>query len=78
MTKLNAADGPLVIAVDSSTTSSKAIVVDVEGNVIALGKREIPLRTPHQGFGEHDPENWWSSTNAAVAEALSRLSLIHI
>lgn len=58
MNKINAADGPLVIAVDSSTTSSKAIIVDALGNVLALGKREIPLRTPQQGFGEHNPAHW--------------------
>ncbi|WP_182353284.1 xylulokinase [Flaviflexus huanghaiensis] len=68
-------EGPLVIAVDSSTTSSKAIIVDVEGNVIALGKREIPLRTPQQGFGEHNPAHWWETTNAAIAEAINKLPM---
>ena len=51
-------ESPLVIAVDSSTTSSKAIIVNTEGEVLALGKREIALRTPQQGFGEHDPRAW--------------------
>ncbi len=37
---------PLVIAIDSSTTSSKAIIVDTSGNVISGGKREVPLKTP--------------------------------
>ena len=36
-------DDPLVIAIDSSTTSTKAIVVDTQGNVISLGRREIAL-----------------------------------
>ena len=27
------ADGPLVVAIDSSTTSTKVIVVDAEGNI---------------------------------------------
>ena len=44
-------DGPLVIAIDSSTTSTKAIIVDVEGNVISLGRREIALLSPEQVFG---------------------------
>lgn len=71
---LLAADGPLVIAIDSSTTSTKAIVVDTSGNVLALGKREIELKSPQQGFGEHDPRQWWISTNEAVGEAVSKLS----
>ncbi|MGC5616926.1 xylulokinase [Georgenia sp. Z1491] len=64
---------PLVIAVDSSTTSSKAIIVDPDGKVVALGKREIQLRSPQQGFAEHDPAAWWNSTNEAVAAAVSQL-----
>lgn len=65
---------PLVIAVDSSTTSSKAIIVDTEGQVLALGRREIVLRTPKQGYGEHDPTAWWTSTNEAITEAISVLN----
>lgn len=70
-----ATSGPLVIAVDSSTTSSKAIIVDADGNVLAIGKREIPLRTPQQGFGEHNPAHWWETTNAAIGEAVQALSV---
>ncbi len=67
-------DGPLVIAIDSSTTSTKAIIVDVEGNVISLGRREIALLSPEQGFGEHDPRQWWTSTREAVGEAVGKLT----
>ncbi|QOR48038.1 xylulose kinase [Trueperella pecoris] len=64
---------PLVIAIDSSTTSTKAIIVDTKGTVLSAGKREVPLKTPQQGFGEHDPLVWWTSTNEAIGEAVGRL-----
>lgn len=64
---------PLVIAIDSSTTSTKAIVVDRDGEVLSLGKREIDLKTPKQGYGEHDPRQWWSSTREAIGEAIAKL-----
>ena len=67
-------DDPLVIAIDSSTTSTKAIVVDTQGNVISLGRREIALLSPEQGFGEHDPRQWWTSTHEAVGEAVGKLT----
>ena len=67
-------DNPLVIAVDSSTTSTKAVVVDAKGDVLAIGKREIPLHTPRMDHYEHDPRDWWSSTNGAIGEAVSQLS----
>ena len=57
---------PLVIAIDSSTTTTKAIVVDAEGRVLAQGRQEIDLLAPQQGFGEHDPRQWWTSTRDAV------------
>ena len=37
---------PLVIAIDSSTTATKAIVVDTEGKVLALGRQDIDLLSP--------------------------------
>ncbi|MDO4887588.1 MAG: FGGY family carbohydrate kinase [Actinomycetaceae bacterium] len=69
-----AADGPLVVAIDSSTTATKAIVVDAEGSVLALGKQDIALLSPQQGFGEHDPRQWWTSTRDAIGQALAKLS----
>ena len=67
-------DDPLVIAVDTSTTSTKAIIVDASGKVLATGKREIPMTTPALGFYEHNPLDWWTTTNEAVGEAVAQLS----
>ncbi|MBE6485147.1 MAG: xylulose kinase [Actinomycetaceae bacterium] len=66
---------PLVIAIDSSTTATKAIVVNTEGKVLALGKRDITFLSPSQGFGEHDPRQWWTSTNEAIGEAVAKLTM---
>ena len=65
---------PLVIAIDSSTTATKAIIVDPAGKVLALGKQEVPLANPQTSFYEHDPLDWWKSTNDAVGEAVGQLS----
>ncbi|WP_028708344.1 xylulokinase [Propionicicella superfundia] len=67
-------DGPLVIAVDTSTTATKAIVVDPSGAVLALGTSEIPLYTPAMNFYEHDPRDWWRTTNEAVGSAVAELT----
>ncbi|MGD7732649.1 xylulokinase [Propionibacteriaceae bacterium G57] len=67
-------DSALVIAVDSSTTSTKAIVVDAEGTVLAEGRAEVPMSTPRVDFYEQDPREWWRTTNAAIKEAVSNLS----
>lgn len=67
-------EGPLVVALDSSTTSTKAIVVDVDGNVWETAKRGIQLHTPAMDRYEHNPIRWWETSRDTVAEVLSRLS----
>ena len=65
---------PLVIGIDSSTTSTKALVVDATGAVLAQGKAEFAMQTPRVDFYEQDPRDWWRSTDAAVGEAIAALS----
>lgn len=74
MNKINPTEGPLVLAVDSSTTSTKAIVVNVEGQVLTSSKHAIQLYTPAMDCYEHDPLQWWDSTRRSISEALSLLS----
>ncbi|RKN35050.1 xylulokinase [Streptomyces hoynatensis] len=60
-----APDGPLVIGVDSSTQSTKVLVVDTAtGRVVARGS------APHQVTEEHDsdPEQWWEALLTAVEQ----------
>ncbi|AJE43878.1 xylulokinase [Streptomyces nodosus] len=62
---MSAAEGPLVVGVDSSTQSTKALVVDVAtGQVVASGQAP---HTVSSGEGrESDPRQWWD----ALCEAL--------
>lgn len=64
----------IVIAVDSSTTSTKAIVVDAGGVVLSQAKVEFPMQTPRVDFYEQNPKDWWSSTNEAIGKAVTGLS----
>ena len=66
-------DEPLVLAIDSSTTATKAIIVDQAGLVLSTGKRDIPMHTPAPGFFEHDPLDWWRTTDEAARTALASL-----
>ncbi|MEV7065602.1 xylulokinase [Streptomyces collinus] len=62
---MSAAEGPLVVGVDSSTQSTKALVVDAStGQVVASGQEP---HTVSSGAGrETDPRQWWD----ALCEAL--------
>lgn len=70
-------DHPLVIAVDTSTTGTKAIVVDTHGTVLTTGRAEIPMITPDQGFFEHDPLQWWTTVDSCIGQAVQALPQAH-
>ncbi len=62
---MSSTEGPLVVGVDSSTQSTKALVVDVAtGRVVASGQAS---HTVTSGAGrESDPEEWWSALGEAL------------
>ena len=53
---------PMILAIDQGTTSSRAIVFDADGNIVAVAQQEFPQIYPRAGWVEHDPEAIWSST----------------
>ncbi|MEU1181845.1 xylulokinase [Streptomyces sp. NPDC005820] len=64
---MSAAEGPLVVGVDSSTQSTKALVVDAgTGEVVASGQAP---HTVSAGAGrESDPRQWWDALREALRQ----------
>ena len=50
-----------VLALDQGTTSSRAILFDHAGAVVAVAQKEFPQIFPKPGWVEHDPAAIWSS-----------------
>ena len=61
-----------VLALDQGTTSSRAIVFDRAGTVVALAQQEFPQIFPSPGHVEHDPEAIWTTQLATAREALAK------
>jgi glycerol kinase len=61
-----------VLALDQGTTSSRAIVFDRRGRIVAAAQREFPQILPAPGVVEHDPEAIWDSQLTVAREALTR------
>jgi xylulokinase len=59
----------LVLGLDCSTTASKAIAWDAEGNAVAEGRRPLPILTPRAGWHEQSAETWWDATCQALRQA---------
>ena len=62
---------PLILALDQGTTSSRALVFDGAGAVVAQAQRPFPQAFPREGWVEHDPEAIWESVVAVAREALA-------
>jgi xylulokinase len=60
-----------VIGIDSSTTATKAQLVDESGKVVAVVSSEYSFETPEPLWSEQDPELWWTATKAAVSGVLA-------
>jgi len=64
---------PYILAIDQGTTSSRAIVFDSGGKIVATAQAEFAQLYPHDGWVEHDPEDIWRTTietaRAAFADA---------
>jgi glycerol kinase len=60
-----------VLAIDEGTTGTTAMVFNRDGDVISKVNREFPQYYPQGGWVEHDPEEIWEATLAAVADALT-------
>jgi xylulokinase len=69
---------PLVVGVDVSTTSAKAIVWGPDGQRLGSGQSPLNLSTPHPGYGEQDPRQWWTAFVTAVREATAGIHVDRI
>ena len=64
-----------VAAIDQGTTSSRCIVFDAHGAIVALAQREHRQIYPRPGWIEHDAVEIWANVESVVAEALDRAGI---
>ena len=64
-------DEGLILALDQGTTSSRAILFDQAGAIVARASRELPQLYPAPGQVEHDPEAIWDSQLAVARQVLA-------
>jgi glycerol kinase len=69
---VNNAHSGLVLAVDQGTTSTRALLVDADGRMVAVAQAEHRQYFPRPGWVEHDAEEIWAKTRAVIADVLDR------
>ena len=63
------ASGPLLLALDQGTTSTRAILFDSAGTPLRTAQRELRQIYPAAGWVEHDPEEIWEASVQVLREA---------
>jgi glycerol kinase len=61
-----------ILALDQGTTSSRSILFDQGGRVVAMAQQEFPQIFPGPGHVEHDPEAIWSSQLQTARDVLAK------
>lgn len=64
-------DKKFVLSLDQGTTSSRAILFDHDGLIVAQTQKEFSQIFPKPGWVEHDPEEIWSSQSSVTAEVIA-------
>lgn len=73
--RVDASAKKFILALDQGTTSSRAIVFDECGAIVASAQREFPQIYPCPGWVEHDPEQIWQTQSDVMRQAVARAGL---
>jgi xylulokinase len=63
---------PYLLGIDVSTTATKALLVDEQGQVIAVAATEYPYETPQPLWSEQDPSLWWYGAVQSIRQVLAQ------
>ena len=59
-----------LIGIDLGTSSTKTVLFDEDGNVIASAGKDYPLYTPNNGWAEQKPEDWRDAALETIAKVV--------
>ena len=65
-----------LVAIDQGTTSSRAILFDLDGNIKFTSQFEFNQYFPKNGWVEHNPDEIWLTTLKALKKAIKKASLL--
>lgn len=63
------------LGIDTSTTSSKALLINEAGDVIAAASSPHTLQTPKPLWSEQNPLEWWEAVTASINSVLEKAGI---
>ncbi|MDR3081777.1 MAG: glycerol kinase GlpK, partial [Streptomyces sp.] len=67
--------GPFIAAIDQGTTSSRCIVFDKDGRIVAVDQKEHEQIFPKPGWVEHDAKEIWQNVQEVVDGAVEKAGI---
>ncbi len=64
-----------LLALDQGTTSSRALILNTNGDILAICQKPFEQHFPKSGWVEHDPEEIWSSQYEVALGAMEQANL---
>lgn len=64
-----------ILALDQGTTSSRSILFDKSGDIIAVAQKEFTQIFPKPGWVEHDPAEIWETQLATAKEVMAQANI---
>ena len=65
-----------LVAIDQGTTSSRAILFDLQGNIKFTSQFEFTQYFPKNGWVEHNPNEIWTTTIKALKQVIRKASIL--
>jgi xylulokinase len=62
----------VLLGLDLGTSSVKALLMAEDGDTLGEGSASYPVRSPHPGWAESSPEDWWNAVVEATQTAIGR------
>lgn len=64
-----------ILTLDQGTTSSRALIINKQGDIKAIAQKEFSQIFPKTGWVEHDPEEIWSSQAYVIKKVIAKAGI---
>ena len=63
------------IGIDTSTTSTKTIVINEKGEILGVSSSDYTFKTPFPLWSEQNPDLWWQATKKSVQDCIRKAGI---
>lgn len=61
------------MGIDLGTSNAKTVLMDEAGHIVSMASADYPLLTPHPGWAEQNPDDWWRALCKTSRQVIGEL-----